>query len=219
MASPQSIPELELISHPVCPYVHRAAALLTEKGVPFKLRFIDLEAKPRWFLAISPRGKVPVLRTEGVAIFESVVILEYLDEKFPPEMLPDEPIDRARLRMWVEMSNDLMAGHYKIATAATPADRASAVARTREALERFEPVVRGPWFDGEQLTLVDFAAGPALLRLQRLDAWLHLDIFRDLPNVTAWVDAVAQRPAFKDTLVRDFDERFHALVVDHHAAA
>ena len=119
MASPKS--DLELISHPVCPYVHRAAALLTEKGVPFTMRHIDLNAKPGWFLKLSPRGKVPVLRTEGTAIFESLVILEYLDEKFPPQMLPEEPLERARLRMWVEITNDLMAGHYKIATAATPA--------------------------------------------------------------------------------------------------
>ena len=93
------------------------------------------------------------------------------------------------------------------------------MARTRETLERFESVIRGPWFDGEALTLVDFAAGPALLRLQKLDRWLHLDVFRELPKVTAWADGIARRPAFRDTLVADFDERFHALVVDHHAAA
>ena len=54
-------PSLELISHPLCPFVHRAAALLTELGVPFTQRFVDLAARPDWFTAISPRGKVPVL--------------------------------------------------------------------------------------------------------------------------------------------------------------
>jgi glutathione S-transferase len=209
---------LELISHPVCPYAHRAAALLREKGVPFRTRHVDLAAKPDWFKAISPRGKVPVLRVDDVALVESLVILEYVDERFG-RTLPDEPLVRARLRMWSELSNDLMAGLYSIMTAPTPLARQSAVTRTRDVLERFEQVVVGPWFDGAELSLVDFAAGPALLRLRRLDAWLELELFAGLPRVTAWTDAIVQRPAFADTLVPDFDERLRALVVDHAAAA
>ena len=52
---------LQLVSHPLCPYVHRATAMLLEKGVPFDVRYVDLRAKPDWFLELSPRGKVPVL--------------------------------------------------------------------------------------------------------------------------------------------------------------
>ncbi|HUQ03783.1 MAG TPA: glutathione S-transferase family protein [Kofleriaceae bacterium] len=210
---------LELISHPVCPYAHRAAAMLTEKGVPFRTRHVDLTAKPDWFKAISPRGKVPVLRVDDVSLVESLVILEFIDERFPPRALPDEPLERARLRMWSELSNDLMAGLYTIMTAPTPLARQSAVARTRDVLVRFEQVVVGPWFDGADLTLVDFAAGPALLRLQRLDRWLELELFAGLPRVTAWTEAIVRRPAFADTLVPDFDERLRGMVVDHAAAA
>jgi len=47
---------LELISHALCPYVQRAAAMLVEKGVPFTTRIVDLQAKPDWFLALSPRS-------------------------------------------------------------------------------------------------------------------------------------------------------------------
>lgn len=94
-----------MISHPLCPFVHRAAALLTEKGVPFTQRYVDLQAKPDWFKAISPRGKVPVLLVDGVPLFESAVILEYLDETTAPQLLPIDPLTRARHRMWVELSN------------------------------------------------------------------------------------------------------------------
>jgi glutathione S-transferase len=212
-------PELLLVSHPVCPYAQRAAALLTEKGVPFRVRHVDLQAKPDWFLRISPRGKVPVLLVDDVSLVESLVILEYVDERFTPQTLPDDPLERARLRMWMELSNDLMTGLYTIATATTPVARQSAVARTREVLARFEQVVRGPWFDGAELTLVDFAAGPALVRLLRLDEWLELHIFDGLPRVAAWAEAIAVRPAFRDTLVSDFDERFREMVANHHAAA
>ena len=55
-------PAFTLISHHLCPYVQRAAIALAEKGMPFERIYIDLAAKPDWFKAISPLGKVPVLR-------------------------------------------------------------------------------------------------------------------------------------------------------------
>jgi len=51
---------LTLISHPLCPFVQRAVIVLLEKGVAFDRVNVDLSAKPDWFLALSPTGKVPV---------------------------------------------------------------------------------------------------------------------------------------------------------------
>src|SRR5689334_15487891 len=76
--TPKAAP-LVLVSHPLCPYVQRAAIVLLEKGVPFERRDVDLARKPAWFLDISPLGKTPVLLAGGEAIFESAVICEYLD--------------------------------------------------------------------------------------------------------------------------------------------
>jgi glutathione S-transferase len=75
---------LHLISHALCPYVQRAAISLTEKGVTFERTDIDLSNKPDWFLAISPLGKTPVLVVDGTPIFESAVILEYLEDSNRP---------------------------------------------------------------------------------------------------------------------------------------
>ncbi|CAN5917548.1 glutathione S-transferase family protein [soil metagenome] len=205
-------PALELVSHPLCPYVHRAAALLTEKGVRFTQRFVDLQAKPDWFLQISPRGKVPVLVADGVPIFESAVILQYLDEITDPSLLPADPLTRARHRMWIELSNDLMVGHYKVAVAPNAAERAIAVAIAREALQRFEGVIVGPWFAGEEIGLVDFAAGPALVRFAKIHRELGLDLYEGMPRIAAWSRRISERPAFRDTLIADFDERFRAFL-------
>jgi glutathione S-transferase len=210
---------LELISHAMCPFVHRAAALLTEKQVPFTQRIVDLEAKPAWFLAISPRGKVPVLITNGVPIFESAVIVEYLDETSAPHMMPSDPLERAHQRMWAEISNDLLAGHHKIVVAPTPAERAAAISATRETMQRFEQAIVGPCFTGDQLSIVDVAAGPALLRLERMGHVLGIEVYADLPRMAAWSHQLTERPAFRDTLVPDFDARYRALVVQHPPAA
>ena len=211
---------LELISHPLCPYVHRAAAFLTDRAIPYTAKSIDLQAKPDWFLAISPRGKVPVLVTDGTPIFESAVILEYVAEVYAPEMMPTDPLARARQRMWAEISNDLMTAQYRIAVAATPAERDAAVAAARDTLGRFEQVLpSAPFFGGDAPSLVDFAAGPALVRFVRLAKLLDVDFYAGLPKVAAWSRAIAARPAFATTMSADFDERFTAFVRRHDVTA
>ena len=84
-------PPLKLISHKLCPYVQRAVIALTEKDIEFERIDIDLGNKPEWFLAISPLGKTPVLQVGDVAIFESAVILEYLEETAPKPSAPRGP--------------------------------------------------------------------------------------------------------------------------------
>src|SRR4029450_69350 len=88
---------LTLVSHHLCPYVQRAAISLAEKEVPFERIWIDLADKPQWFKAISPLGKVPVLRVKRadggeVSIFESAVILEYLEETTGFPLHPGDPL-------------------------------------------------------------------------------------------------------------------------------
>src|SRR5947209_20414759 len=90
-----AVSELVLVSHKLCPYVQRAAIALAEKAVPFARRDVDLGNKPDWFRAVSPLGKTPVLLVGSAAIFESAVILEYLEETQPNSMHPVAPVARA----------------------------------------------------------------------------------------------------------------------------
>ena len=87
---------LKLISHKLCPYVQRAVIALTEKGVAFERIDVDLANKPDWFLAISPLGRTPVLQVGDTAIFESAVILEYLEETAPKPLHPPPHARRRR---------------------------------------------------------------------------------------------------------------------------
>ena len=86
----------ELISFKLCPFVQRSVITLKHKGVPFEVKYIDLENKPDWFLRLSPTGKVPVLKVGDTVLFESAVINEYLNDVNPPSMHPADPLDRAR---------------------------------------------------------------------------------------------------------------------------
>src|SRR3954452_11020668 len=79
---------LTLVSHYLRPYVQRAAIALAEKGVACERIYVDLSNRPAWFTEISPLGKVPLLRVRGHVIFESAVILEYLEDTISPALHP-----------------------------------------------------------------------------------------------------------------------------------
>ncbi|WP_264627066.1 glutathione S-transferase family protein [Candidatus Symbiopectobacterium sp. NZEC135] len=106
--------DLTPISHPLCPFVQRSAIVLFEKNVPFERINVDLSAKPDWFLALSPTGKVPLLKVrqangEEAIIFESMVICEYLNETQDGDsMYADDAFIRARQRSWIEFSTSML---------------------------------------------------------------------------------------------------------------
>ena len=114
--------KLTLISHDLCPYVQRAVIALTEKGVPFDKIYVDLASKPEWFTAISPLGKVPLLQIGDEVIFESAVIIDYLEETQPNPLYPQDPLARAKQRAMVEFGSAMLSDIWGIETAATPAD-------------------------------------------------------------------------------------------------
>ena len=99
---------LTLVSHHLCPYVQRAAIALAEKGVVFERIYVDLADKPDWFRALSPLGKVPLLKVGEAVIFESAVILEYLEETQPNPLHPSDAIARADHRSWVEFGSAIL---------------------------------------------------------------------------------------------------------------
>jgi glutathione S-transferase len=200
---------LQLISFPVCPYVHRATTMLHEKGVPFELTYIDLQNKPDWFLKLSPRGRVPVLVANGTPLFESAVINEFLDETHPPRMLPEDPFERARQRAWIEMVNDVFMASYKAtAGAQTKEDFEAGRKDLQASLARFEDTLRGPFFAGDSLGLVDIAIAPALMRTRLAEKLCGEALFTGLPKVAAWTDLLATRPSVVKGAPPEFEQKF-----------
>src|SRR3979490_327303 len=161
---------LKLISHKLCPYVQRAVIALTEKGVPFKRNDIDLGNKPDWFLAISPLGKTPVLQVGDRAIFESAVILEYLEETQPKPLHPDDALTRAEHRAWIEFGSPVLndiAGFYAAQDEATFSAK---ITQLQQRFARLESrVAASPWFDGESFSLVDAVFETEVVGIDAID--------------------------------------------------
>lgn len=216
--------QLTLISHPLCPFVQRAAIVLLEKGIPFDRIHIDLAAKPDWFLAISPNGKVPLLRvrqqdgTETV-IFESMVICEYLDEsQGGAPMYPRDALARARQRGWVEFGTATLAEAWQFlnATDRTAADAKQAAIRHR--LQQLEAELgAGPYFDGAAFGMVDAVFAPVFRYFDSLDPAVSQPIFENRPRVSAWRSALALRRSVIDAVGSDYAQRFRQHLREHAA--
>lgn len=204
---------LTLVSFDLCPYVQRAAIALAEKGVPFKRRDVDLGNKPDWFKAISPLGKVPLLQVDDEVLFESAVIVEYLEDTQAPPLHPAEPLARARHRAWMEVGSSILADIWTVETTPDRAAFDAKAASLRDKFQRLESQLgKGPYFDGERFSLVDAVFAPAFRYFDVFDRFIDLGTFSGLPKVQAWRRALAARPSVKDAVVADYEARLEAFL-------
>lgn len=204
--------DFELVSHHLCPYVQRAAIALAEKRVPFRRTYVDLGNKPGWFTAISPLGKVPLLRTEGTVLFESAVICEYLDEVTPGSLHPADPLEKARHRAWIEFGsallNDIWGLYMAADTQAFEAKRLAIAAK----FAALEAEIAGPWFGGTAFHLVDAVYGPVFRYFDAFERHAELGLFHDKPKVTAWRRALSARASVRDAVTPDYSERLDTFL-------
>ena len=208
-----------LVSHHLCPYVQRAAIVAAEKGVALERIYIDLAAKPDWFLSLSPTGKVPLLQVtddqgRGHVFFESAAIAEYFDETGGGvRLMPETPIARARTRAWVEFASATLsdiAGLYAAAHEAVfDAKRETLGGRFRQ----LECAIVGPWFAGDHFGLTDAAFGPVFRYTDAFEALAGIQLAKGLAKVAAWRAALSARPSVVSAVASDYPERLHAFLL------
>lgn len=216
--------DLTLVSHHLCPYVQRAAIALAEKGVPFARLNVDLAAKPDWFAAISPLGKVPLLivrQADGgeAVLFESGVICEYIEDTQQGARLhPADPLRRARHRAWMEFGSAILSDVWGLETAR---DGATYEQKSKALVEKFTRIdlelVDGPFFSGRQFSLVDAVFAPVFRYFDVFDALHPTGILDGLPRVAGWRAALAGRPSVQDAVTVDYPDRLRAFLVQHDA--
>ncbi|QRY66854.1 glutathione S-transferase family protein [Ensifer sp. PDNC004] len=219
----REIAMLILVSHHLCPYVQRASIALDEKGVRFERTYIDLKAKPDWFLKVSPLGKVPLLQVpqqSGEAVlFESSVIAEYVEEsQAGPKLHPQDALERARHRGWMEFGSSILSDLWGFETARdqeTYEQKRQAVAGKFATMEA--ALGDGPYFAGTQFSLVDAVFAPIFRYFDLFDTLADHGIFDGLDRVGAWRKALAERPSVKAAVTPDYGERLMTFLREHDA--
>lgn len=217
---------LTLVSHHLCPYVQRAAIALGEKGVPFERVYVDLARKPDWFVTLSPLGKVPLLKVRDGAnesvIFESAVILEYLEETQPVSLHPADPLDRARHRSWIEFGSAMLNAIGRLYNAKTEAAferEAEAIGVMADRIER-ELAARGngPWFDVGGFSLVDAVYAPVFRYFDVFEREAGVRLLEGRERLAEWRIALAQRESVRDAVDGGYAARLREFLLARESA-
>lgn len=157
---------LRFYSMRFCPYAQRVQLALFAKGIPHHTININLTDKPEWFLDMNPSGKIPALHlvTDHGQPFvtESLIIMEYLDEKFPQyPLFPRDPLYKAIDKMWIERFTHVTAAFFRLVVEPRDVDRC--LAEISDALDLYDDELRRrctPFFGGKRPNMLDYAIWP-----------------------------------------------------------
>ena len=199
--------DLELISFKVCPYVQRSFITLNHKNCDYKITFIDIFNPPDWFLELSPLGKVPVLKVDNKEVlFESAVINEFIDDVTPGTLKPEDPLTLAKNRAWIEYGGTCLVDLYLIADHKTEEDMKKQMDEAITRLQRVEDILNGTtYFNGEELSLIDAAYAPVLIRIDFMNERLDFVDWDKLPKLNRWKEQLLSLDAVQKSIVDDFD--------------
>ncbi|EMD33147.1 hypothetical protein CERSUDRAFT_57316 [Gelatoporia subvermispora B] len=168
VAKHQEPQELIFYSGWFCPFVQRAWITLEEKGIPYQYKEVNPYKKEKHFLEINPKGLVPAIEYKGEALYESVVLCEFFEDAYPdhtPRLLPQDPFKRGYARLWIDyISKNIVPTTQRLIQAQDPEKQREALEDSFKALRTFAQQVKGPWFLGEEFSMVDVVLAPWIVR-------------------------------------------------------
>ncbi|MBW8182614.1 stringent starvation protein SspA [Shewanella nanhaiensis] len=178
-------------------YSHQVRIVLAEKGVTVDVLQVEPSEMPEDLIELNPYNTVPTLVDRELVLYNSRIIMEYLDERFPhPPLMPVYPVSRGRTRLMMHrIKNDW----YTLVDRIRSGDRADAARKElQEGLTAIAPVFNEmPYFMAEEFGLADCYLGPLLWRLPVLG--IELDI-RTAKEVKAYMTRLFDRESFKASL-------------------
>lgn len=192
-----------LYSGTTCPFSQRCRFVLFEKGMDFEIRDVDLFNKPEDISVMNPYGQVPILVERDLILYESNIINEYIDERFPhPQLMPADPVMRARARLFLfNFERELFVYVHQLERRDVAKDDAKALdgarQQIRDRLTQLTPIfVKNKYMLGEDFSMLDVAIAPLLWRLD------HYGI--EMPKTAApllrYAERIFSRPAYIEAL-------------------
>lgn len=192
---------MTFFSDPRDHYSHRVRMVLAEKGVAVDIVEVDPSNMPEDLARINPYNSVPTLLDRELVLYESTVIMEYLDERFPhPPLLPVYPVARAQSRLFIHRIEKDWSGRVDLLMAGKGRETVRDKARNelRESIVSIAPIFDEVlFFMNDEFTLVDCCVAPILWRLNVLDIKLPERSTRPMQK---YMQKMFERDSFRASL-------------------
>jgi stringent starvation protein A len=189
---------MTLYSTITCPFSHRCRIVLHEKDMDFQVIDVDPNNQPEDLAVMSPYGRAPVLVERDLVLYESNIINEYIDDRFPhPQLMPADPVMRARARLFLYRFEQELFCH--ISTIENKDQKAADKAR---ALVSDNLTVIAPIFEkqkymlGDDFSMLDVAIAPLLWRLDHYG----IKLSKKAAPLLKYSERLFSRPLFIDAL-------------------
>ena len=202
MVSLSNRTSMALFSDPLDHYSHRVRIVMCEKGVTSEIIDTDSNNLTAEILEVSPYAELPVLVDRDVCLYDSVILMEYLDERFPhPPLLPVYPVSRAHIRLfiqriekdWCGIFDELLEGNLSPVKA-----KKAKVELKSQILGMSQILKEKPFFMSDDFSLIDCCIAPILWRLPLVDIELKKDA-KSKP-IYAYMERVFTKKCFIDSL-------------------
>ena len=188
---------MTMYSGATCPYCHRVRVVLAEKNITVEIVDLEPDNISEDLMELNPYGTLPTLVDRDLVLYQSRIIMEYLDERFPhPPLLPVDPVSKASSRLFLHRVDQ---DWYSLMEQIKGGGKAATKARKelRESLTVTAPVFAAkPYFMSDEFTLVDCSIAPLLWRLPSLG----VELPPQAKPVEEYAKRLFDRPSFQESL-------------------
>ena len=188
-----------LYSGTTCPFSQRCRLVLFEKGMDFEIKDVDLFNKPEEISVMNPYGQVPILVERELTLYESNIINEYIDERFPhPQLMPADPVMRARARLFLfNFERELFVHVQTLENSNNQKTIEKARVQIRDRLTQLAPILlKSKYMLGDEFSMLDVAIAPLLWRLDHYE----IELPKSAAPLMKYAERIFSRPAYIEAL-------------------
>ena len=194
-----------LFSGNTCIRSHQVRFVLREKGITTDIQNVDGKKVPEDLIALNPYASIPTLTDRELVIYDSGVIIEYLDERYPhPPLMPVSPVDRAKIRLvLVSLEADIVSTAIELDAALGSRNENSLRKKLKSMLNAsLDLFSSNDYFLNDELTVIDCVLAPILWRLE----YFGISLGKEQKVIIDYMERVFSRETFQNSLSEDEEE-------------
>ena len=194
-----------LFSGNTCIRSHQVRFVLREKGITTDIQNVDGKKVPEDLIALNPYASIPTLTDRELVIYDSGVIIEYLDERYPhPPLMPVSPVDRAKIRLaLVSLEAHIVSTAIELDAALGSRNENSLRKKLKSMLKAsLDLFSSNKYFLNDELTVIDCVLAPILWRLE----YFGISLSKEQKAITDYMERVFSRETFQNSLSEDEEE-------------